>query len=241
MPAYFDLPNVRLPDLGGIASPEQVRRHLQLHHRYLRDLNRLHGILVPGMSLINLLELLTGTTQTQQSLRRSCLQAIHHSLWWLSISGRSERSGPGTVSPTVRASLTDPRVAFLADELAGVAAEAARVASSSFGSGWLYVLGTPSAIVFETRPNEGDISALAPESGLLAVIDLWEHAYYCGGLTRAQYVEQLVLEHLSVAGASMFASMGADQVLLRLPGTIAQIRRHRYEHYAVDQIPGLDC
>lgn len=241
MPAYFELPDLRLPDLGTIASPEQMRRHLELHRKYLRELNRVHGVLVPGMTLLDLLELLTAPTMTQQSLRRACLQAIHHSLWWLSISGRSERSAPGVVSPAVRESLTDPRVKFLADELAGVAAEAGRVAGRSFGSGWLYVLGTPTEILFEVRPNEGDVAALQPGSGLLAVIDLWEHAYYCGGMPRARYVEQLVLEHLSVAGASMLAAMGAPQVLLRLPGTVATIRRHRYEHYAIDQIPGLDC
>ena len=157
-------------------SAETLEYHWGKHHRgYVEALNRLVG----GTSLADL-DLESLVRRSSGAVFNDAAQHFNHSLYWLSLSPRGGGEPQGPLGEAIRKryeSFASFRSAF--DEMA----------SSHFGSGWIWLVRDPEGAVAVETTRDAGCPLTRGDKPLLAC-DLWEHAYYIDYRNkRADYLE----------------------------------------------------
>jgi len=175
--------------LEPVISEKTLSFHYGKHHAgYGTNLNKLiEGTPLEGKSLVEII-LMSANKPEMTGIFNNAAQFWNHSFYWESLSPK----GGGKPTPAVLSmindkwgSLEDFNKTFLA------------AAGTQFGSGWAW-------LVYNTKTKELDViktaNALTPISDTelvpLAVLDVWEHAYYLDYQNRRPDYAKAVLDKL---------------------------------------------
>ncbi|MDL5034362.1 superoxide dismutase [Pelomonas sp. APW6] len=187
----FDLP--KLPwepgDLAPVMSSRAVGLHYGKHHAgYLDNLNKL----MPGSGFEGhtLEQIVRGTSglADKTALFNNAAQGWNHAFFWQSLTPKGGGKPGLEVLEKVNesfGSLGEFRKAFLS------------ASAGQFGSGWVWLVAdkaTKRLALMKTSNAETPIASVAFEP--LAVLDVWEHAYYVDYENRRSEYAAAVLDHL---------------------------------------------
>jgi len=143
--------------------------HTKHHNTYVTKLNdAVAGTEYEGKSLE---DLLTGVSSLPAAVRNNGGGHYNHSLFWKMLSPNGGGAPDGAVADGINAafgSFDAFRETFT------------NAALGRFGSGWAWLIATPSGLKVTSTPNQDNpIMDVAEEQGTPVLgLDVWEHAYY---------------------------------------------------------------
>ncbi len=143
--------------------------HTKHHNTYVTKLNdAVAGTEYEGKSLE---DLLTGVSALPAAVRNNGGGHYNHSLFWKMLSPNGGGAPDGAVADGINAafgSFDAFRETFT------------NAALGRFGSGWAWLIATPSGLKVTSTPNQDNpIMDVAEEQGTPVLgLDVWEHAYY---------------------------------------------------------------
>ena len=149
---------------------ETMHLHHDKHHQAYVD--KLNAAVVghPEVAGKPVEELVANLNAVPEAIRKAVRNQggghANHSFWWRTL-------GKGGAAPTGElAKAIDSKFGSLSGFQDKLVAEAVGV----FGSGWAWLVSTPSGLEIESTPNQD--SPLAAGHKPVLGIDVWEHAYY---------------------------------------------------------------
>jgi len=148
--------------LEPVISSETIQYHYHKHHKGYVD--KLNAKIAEDPELDISLGQLTNKKRVGEGVFNLAAQVFNHTLYWKSLTPKITAPGPSTVSLFGDRSIRDLRNEFI------------KVAMSNFGSGWTWFVNDSGTLKF-VNTDDADI----PDQDsyeMLAVIDVWEHAYY---------------------------------------------------------------
>ena len=143
--------------------------HTKHHNTYVTKLNdAVAGTEYEGKSLE---DLLTGVSALPAAVRNNGGGHYNHSLFWKMLSPNGGGAPDGAVADGINSafgSFDAFRETFT------------NAALGRFGSGWAWLIATPSGLKVTSTPNQDNpIMDVAEEQGTPVLgLDVWEHAYY---------------------------------------------------------------
>jgi Fe-Mn family superoxide dismutase len=171
--AQFTLPELKFPytALEPHVDAQTMEIHHSKHHQaYIKNLNQaVAGTAVEKSSLEYLI--LHAAEQTNV-IRNNAGGHYNHTLFWELLSPTPSKLPTGSLNEAILKSYTS------LDSLKKVVNKAAL---SQFGSGWAWLIVTPSGklAVTATANQDNPIMNLDQQRGIpILAIDVWEHAYY---------------------------------------------------------------
>lgn len=188
MNEHYPFVNPPLPYAYDALEPYIGKQTLYLHHdkilqRYFMNLNNILSI-YPDLQTMSLEELLSNAEDLPPEIRQSVINnasvIYNHLIYFNGMSSPSERYQTTYLNPAIIRNFGSVEQFFN---------EIKRNALSLFGVGYVWiVLDSNGDLQIITTPN--DISLMADDLCILAVIDLWEHAYYLNRYNdRNAYIE----------------------------------------------------
>nr|AJF34459.1 superoxide dismutase [Eleftheria terrae] len=169
--------------LEPVISGRTIGLHHDQHHRAYVDklAQAIRGTDFEGLSLERIVRA-SAVRPAERTIFNNAAQDWNHRFYWHSLSPRGGGRPPRTVQVLVEDSFGSFE-AFRGQFL--------KAASGLFGSGWLWLVQDPATRRLELLQTSNADTPLAQGSVLpLAVVDVWEHAYYVDYQhRRAAYVE----------------------------------------------------
>ena len=174
----FVLPKLEyaLDALAPAMSEETLQYHYGKHHQtYINNLNaQIRGTSLEHLSLKEIVKTTSGP------IFNNAAQTFNHAFFWkcLSPNGGGEPTGPLAAAISAKwGSFAAFRKAF------------SDAAAAQFGSGWAWLVMTPSGgLAIVTYPNAG--TPIARHEKPIIGLDVWEHAYYIDYRNnRGKYIE----------------------------------------------------
>lgn len=175
-----------LPYAYDALEPFVDARSLELHHMWIhqRHVDNLNRVLQGTEELQKLSEQSVGDllwrfgkvpAEARSAVRNFGGGHANHSLFWSQLSER----GGGEPSGKLAEGIDNDFGSFkdFKERFSGIA-------SSHFGSGWIWLVRTRQRLLIYALPNED--SPLATEETPLLGLDVWEHAYYLRYETRRE-------------------------------------------------------
>ncbi len=201
-------------DLEPVLSRDSLVFHFLRHQRVCHDRLRL----LIGDSTLAQLDLtqivrLTAHDPAQHEIFRWAAEAWNHTLYWQSMRPRGGGAPHGAVAEQIRRCF---------DSYERFAREFRELASSHFGSGWLWLVWRGDALALLTTCNaanpltSGDVPLLA--------LDLWEHAYYLDFQNRRAAYVSAFLEDLVNWECANRALAAPDGTGVRAPLRVPPLR-----------------
>ncbi|GAB3500932.1 superoxide dismutase [Mn] [Spirosoma knui] len=164
-----------LPYPSDSLEPNIDKQTMEIHHdkhhnAYVTNLNNA----IAGTDLENksIEELLTNVSQSPVAVRNNGGGHYNHTLFWNTISG----SGGGQPTGELADAITQKFGSFDAFK-----EEFTKAATTRFGSGWAWLVVTPSGeLAVTSTPNQDNpLMDVADVKGFPVIgLDVWEHAYY---------------------------------------------------------------
>ena len=181
--------------LAPVISPATVSFHYGKHHAgYVKALNGLiAGTKYAGMPLADLVRAASRDACTP--VYNNAAQAWNHAFYWNTLAPEG-RGGPA--SPRLKAALD---AAFGSVE--GCTKLLVEKAVSRFGSGWVWLAAKADGSLAVVSSANADSPLLDATLTPLAVVDVWEHAYYLDWQNRrADYAAAVVTRLFDWAAVS---------------------------------------
>ena len=174
--------------LDPVISPATVSFHYGRHHAgYVKALNGLiAGTKYEGMPLEEIVR--TAAREACTPIFNNAAQAWNHAFYWRSL---APAGTGGTPSPRLQAAL---EAAFGSRE--GCGKMLVERAVSRFGSGWAWLVAKADGGLAAISSANADTPLLDATLTPLAVVDVWEHAYYLDWQNRRADHAKAVVERL---------------------------------------------
>jgi len=203
----IDLP--QLPYALNALEPHISLETLQLHHGkhhvgYVKKLNKLiEGTDLADKSLEEIVQL-TARDDKRKKIFNQAAQAWNHSFLWRSMAPGNEGAASRAVAAHIVADFGGPKEfddAFT------------KAAMAQFGSGWAWLVDKGRKLEIVTTSNAGTPLGDPALGKPLAVLDLWEHAYYVDYRNRREEYIAAFLKNL-INWRFVDANLAADHVSL---------------------------
>jgi len=171
---HFNLPPLPYPPdaLEPVIDKQTMEIHHGKHHKgYVDNLNK--ALDAEGIHTHNLEELLQSVSKRTAVVRNNAGGHWNHSFFWTIMRSPRENNMPEGLL-TERINTTFGSFSNFQDAFK-------KAALGIFGSGWAWLIKTPSdKLVITTTPNQDNpLMDLSQEKGTPVLgIDVWEHAYY---------------------------------------------------------------
>ena len=174
--------------LAPVISPATVSFHYGRHHAgYVKTLNGLiAGTKYAGLSLADIVR--TAARERCTPVFNNAAQAWNHAFYWETLA--PEGAG-GTPSPGLKAALD---AAFGSPE--GCMKQLAEAAVGRFGSGWAWLVARRDRTLAVISTPNADSPLQDATLTPLAVVDVWEHAYYLDWQNRRADHAKAVVDRL---------------------------------------------
>ncbi len=171
--------------LAPTISARTVQFHYGKHHAgYFAQVNQLvAGSPYAEMSLTDVV--LQSAGRGDEKIFNNAAQAFNHNFYWDTLKPGSDRQPKGALAEAIERDFGDLasfQDAYLAH------------AVGLFGSGWVWLVAVDGKLALEDGANAG--TPLTEGRKLLAVIDVWEHAYYLDDQNRRADHVRAVIENL---------------------------------------------
>ena len=180
--------------LAPAISARTISFHYGKHHAgYVKTLNGLiAGTSYAGLALEEIVR--TAFARGDTAIFNNAAQTWNHTFYWNSLAPAGKGGAPSA------ALLAAIEAAF--GSLDACKAALADAAVKRFGSGWAWLVTENGKVKVESTPN-AETPITRPGVTPLAVVDVWEHAYYLDWQNlRADYVKAVVGELLDWNAAS---------------------------------------
>ena len=180
--------------LAPAISAKTISFHYGKHHAgYVKTLNGLiAGTSYAGLALEEIVR--TAFARGDTAIFNNAAQTWNHTFYWNSLAPAGKGGAPSA------ALLAATEAAF--GSLDACKAALADAAVKRFGSGWAWLVTENGKVKVESTPN-AETPITRPGVTPLAVVDVWEHAYYLDWQNlRADYVKAVVGELLDWNAAS---------------------------------------
>ena len=172
-------------DLAPVISAQTVSFHYGKHHAgYVKTLN---GLIADGAFAGSLIDIVRAAAKAgNAAVFNNAAQAWNHTFYWNTLAPKGKGGAP---SDALRAAIDAAFGSFDACKAA-----LADAAVKRFGSGWAWLVRRNGALAVESTSN-AETPAVDPAVTPLAVVDVWEHAYYLDWQNRrADYVKAVIGE-----------------------------------------------
>jgi Fe-Mn family superoxide dismutase len=179
----------KLPDLAyayDALEPYIDTRTMEIHHSkhhsaYTNNLNA--AVSGTAMENLSIDELIKNVSKYPVAVRNNGGGYFNHTLFWKLMKPKGGGQPTGALLEAIKksfGSFDDFRKQFTS------------AAATRFGSGWAWLVKTPSGLVVTSTPNQDNpLMDLAEVKGVpVLTIDVWEHAYYLKYQNRRpEYIE----------------------------------------------------
>jgi Fe-Mn family superoxide dismutase len=179
----------KLPDLAyayDALEPYIDTRTMEIHHSkhhsaYTNNLNA--AVSGTAMENLSIDELIKNVSKYPVAVRNNGGGYFNHTLFWKFMKPKGGGQPTGALLEAIKksfGSFDDFRKQFTS------------AAATRFGSGWAWLVKTPSGLVVTSTPNQDNpLMDLAEVKGVpVLTIDVWEHAYYLKYQNRRpEYIE----------------------------------------------------
>jgi Fe-Mn family superoxide dismutase len=185
MAMRFELPPLpwKADALEPYLSTHTIDVHYGRHHRgYLEKLEKaVAGTELADLDLVEIIRRAEGPTFNWAA------QVWNHDFYWKSMTPKGGGDPEGALADAVNASF---------GSIDKFRKEFAKAAESEFGSGWAWLVATPSGDLRVVSTDDAENPLKPGKDAPLLTIDVWEHAYYLDYENeRAKYI-QAFLAHL---------------------------------------------